>query len=41
MKRWQKIVGIIVLVLIAAIAVLSFVLDGILTSKAKEQASAL
>ncbi len=41
MKRWQKIVGIIVLVLIAAIAVLSFVLDGILTSKAKEQAQKL
>ncbi len=41
MKRWQKIVGIAVLVLIAAIAVLSFVLDGILTSKAKEQAQEL
>jgi AsmA protein len=41
MKRWQKIVGIAVLVLIAAIVVLSFVLDGILTSKAKEQAQKL
>jgi AsmA protein len=41
MKRWQKIGGIILLVLVAAIVVLSFVLDGILTSKAREQAQQL
>jgi AsmA protein len=41
MKRWQKIVGIAALVLIAAVVVLSFVLDGILTSKAREQAEKL
>ena len=41
MKRWQKIVGIVIVALIAAIVVLSFVLDGILTSKAREQAQKL
>ena len=41
MKRWQKILGIAVAVVIVAVAVLSFVLDGILTSKAKEQAEKL
>lgn len=41
MKRWQKIVGIVIVALVAAVVVLSFVLDGILTSKAKEQAQKL
>ncbi|HET7788919.1 MAG TPA: AsmA family protein [Myxococcales bacterium] len=41
MKRWQKAVGIVVVVLVAALIVLSFVIDGIITSKAKEQAQKL
>ncbi|HTO96282.1 MAG TPA: AsmA family protein [Myxococcales bacterium] len=41
MKRWQKAVGIAVLALVAILVVLSFVLDGILTSKAREEAQKL
>ncbi len=41
MKRWQKILVGIVAVIVVAVVVLSFVLDGILTSKAKEQAQKL
>ena len=41
MKRWQKIVGIAVAIVVVAVIVLSFVLDGILTSKAHEQAEKL
>ena len=41
MKRWQKIVGITIAVLIVVIIAGSFVLDGIITSKAKEQAQKL
>jgi AsmA protein len=41
MKVWQKIVGIAVVAVVALVVVLSFVLDGILTSKAKEQAGRL
>jgi AsmA protein len=41
MKRWQKIVGIAALALVVVLVVVSFVLDGILTSKAKEQAQQL
>ena len=41
MKRWQKIVAIVVVALVAAVVVLSFVVDGIITSKAKEQAQKL
>src|SRR3954470_4133672 len=41
MKRWQKIVAIVVVALVAAVIVLSFVIDGIITSKAKEQAQKL
>jgi AsmA protein len=41
MKRWQKIVGITIAVLIVVIIAVSFVLDGIITSKAKEQAQKL
>src|SRR3954465_9793462 len=41
MKRWQKIVGITALVVVVALVVVSFVLDGILTSKAKEEAQKL
>jgi len=35
MKRWQKIVGITVAVLIVVLIAASFVRDGIITSKAK------
>src|SRR5438445_127448 len=38
MKRWQKIVGVAIAILVVVVVVLSFVLDGILTAKAKEQA---
>src|SRR3954465_11535127 len=41
MKRWQKVVAIVVVALVAAVIVLSFVVDGIITSKAKEQAQKL
>src|SRR4051812_29518768 len=41
MKRWQKIGGITVAVLIVVLIAASFVLDGIITSKAKEQAQQL
>src|SRR6266481_508782 len=41
MKRWQKIVGITAAVLIVVLIAASFVLDGIITSKAKEQAQQL
>ncbi|HYY53648.1 MAG TPA: AsmA family protein, partial [Myxococcales bacterium] len=41
MKRWQKIVAIAVGVIIVLVVILSFVLDGILTSKAKEQTQKL
>src|SRR5712671_2531992 len=41
MKRWQKILGIAAAIVIAVVVVLSFVLDGILTSKAKEEAQKL
>src|SRR5438552_2758351 len=38
MKRWQKIVGVAIAILVVVVVVVSFVLDGILTAKAKEQA---
>src|SRR5436853_3641998 len=38
MKRWQKIVGVAIAILVVVVVVISFVLDGILTAKAKEQA---
>ena len=41
MKRWQKVVAIAAVVVIAAVFVLSLVLDGILTSKAHEEAQKL
>ena len=41
MKRWQKILGIAAAIVIAVLVVLSFVLDGILTSKAREEAQKL
>src|SRR4051812_11822322 len=41
MKRWQKVVGIVLAVLVVLIVVLSFILDGIITSKAHEQADKL
>jgi AsmA protein len=41
MKRWQKILAVVVVALVAAVIVLSFVIDGIITSKAKEQAQKL
>src|SRR3954468_20175010 len=41
MKRWQKIVAIVAAALVVAVIVLSFVADGIITSKAKEQAQKL
>ena len=41
MKRWQKIVGITAAVLIVVLIAASFALDGIITSKAKEQAQQL
>src|SRR3954469_6620688 len=41
MKRWQKIVGIAVAVVIVVLIAVSFVLDGFLTSKAREQAEKL
>src|SRR6267378_1803969 len=41
MKRWQKILGIAAAIVVAVLLVLSFVLDGILTSKAREEAQKL
>jgi AsmA protein len=41
MKRWQKIVGVAFAILVVLVVVVSFVLDGILTSKAREQAQEL
>src|SRR5438105_3719963 len=41
MRRWQKVVGIVALSLIVIVAVLLFVLDSIITSKAHEQAAQL
>jgi len=41
MKRWHKIVAVAIASVVVVIVVLSFVLDGILTSKAKEQAQKL
>src|SRR3954464_1584585 len=41
MKRWQKIVAIVAAALVVAVIVLSFVADGIITSKAREQAQKL
>lgn len=41
MKRWQKILGIAAVIVVAVLVVLSFVLDGILTSKAREEAQKL
>jgi AsmA protein len=41
MKRWQKIVGIVIAALVVVLIVGSFVLDGIITSKAKEEAQKL
>src|SRR6267142_2594467 len=41
MKRWQKVLLIAVAALVVLLVVVSFVLDGILTSKAKEQAQKL
>src|SRR6266446_1318482 len=41
MKRWQKILGIAAAIVVAVLVVLSFVLDGILTSKAREEAQKL
>src|SRR3954447_2062197 len=41
MKRWQKIVAIGAAALVVAVIVLSFVADGIITSKAREQAQKL
>ena len=41
MKRWQKILGVVVAVVVVAVFALSLVLDGILTSKAREQAQKL
>ena len=41
MKRWQKILAIVVAAVIVAVFALSLVLDSILTSKAHEQAQAL
>ena len=41
MKRWQKAVATVVAVVIVLVVVPSFVLDGILTSKAREQAQEL
>ena len=41
MKRWQKILSIVVAVVIVAVFALSLVLDSILTSKAHEQAQKL
>ena len=38
MKRWQKIGGVAIAILVVVVVVVSFVLDGILTAKAKEQA---
>src|SRR3981189_1649627 len=38
MKRWQKILGIALAIVVAVLVVLSFVLAGILTSKAREGA---
>jgi hypothetical protein len=41
MKRWQKILSVVVAVAIVAVLALSLVLDSILTSKAREQAQKL
>ena len=41
MKRWQKILAVVVAVVVVAVFALSLVLDGILTSKAHEQAQKL
>jgi AsmA protein len=41
MKRWQKIVGIAVAALVVVLIIVSFALDGIITSKAKAQAQQL
>src|SRR6267378_1027271 len=41
MKRWQKVLLVAVAALVVLLVVASFVLDGILTSKAKEQAQQL
>src|SRR3989475_7640774 len=41
MKRWQQVVLIAVAALVALLVVASFVLDGIITSKAKQQAEQL
>src|SRR5438105_8013907 len=41
MKRWQKVLGIAALFLIVIVAVLLFVLDSILTSKAHDEAAQL
>ena len=41
MKRWQKILVVVVAVVAVAVFALSLVLDGILTSKAREQAQKL
>ena len=41
MKRWQKVLAVVVAVVIVAVFALSVVLDGILTSKAREQAQKL
>ena len=38
MKRWQKIVGVAIAILVVVVVAVSFVLDGLLTAKAKEQA---
>src|SRR5262249_11568906 len=41
MKRWQKVLLVAVAALVVLLVVVSFVLDGILTSKAREQAQKL
>src|SRR2546427_7498749 len=41
MKRWQKIVGVAIAILVVVVVAVSFVLDGLLTAKAKEQAQEL
>src|SRR2546428_8868678 len=41
MKRWQKVLGIAALSLIVIVAVLLFVLDSIITSRAREQTAQL
>src|SRR5216110_470574 len=41
MKRWHKVLGIVLLSLIVIVAVLLFVLDSIITSKAREQTAQL